>query len=408
MTPGAPGSAVRRIHLVGICGTGMGSLAGLLVDAGYQVRGSDESVYPPMSTMLRTKGITLLEGFRAEHLDDRPDLVIIGNIATRTNPEAVAAQQRDLPFLSMPQAIGRLFLEGRHPIVVCGTHGKTTTSGLLAWVLSSGGRDPSFLVGGVLRNFNQSYGLGSGEEFVVEGDEYETAFFDKGPKFMHYQPRTAILTSVEFDHAEMFADLEAVKAAFRRLVDLVPADGRLFYCSDEPNVGEVVAGAATRLTAYGVEAGTGWRGRMVGNTSEGMEFEVVRDGEPFGRFVSPLSGVHNLRNMLAVIAVASDRGLEAPAIGEGLRTFSGIKRRQEIRGVARGVVVVDDFAHHPTAVRLTLAGLRDRHRKSRLWVIFEPRTNTTRRSVFQVEYGRSFDDADCIVIAAVDHPERAP
>src|SRR5207249_4098295 len=211
---------VRRVHLVGICGTGMGSLAGLLAAAGSEVRGSDESVYPPMSTMLRDKGIRVLQGYKAEHLDDRPDLVVVGNIATRTNPEAVAAAERGIPYRSMAAAIGELFLEGRHPIVVAGTHGKTTTSALMAWVLSSAGRDPSFLVGGVLRNFGRSYGLGRGREFVVEGDEYETAFFDKGPKFLHYRPKTAILTSVEFDHAEMYSDLDAVKGAFRRLVAL--------------------------------------------------------------------------------------------------------------------------------------------------------------------------------------------
>src|SRR5712692_3261931 len=243
MTVPPPGPPVKRVHLIGICGTGMGSLAGLLADAGYEVRGSDQAVYPPMSTMLRDKGIRLLEGFSAEHLDDRPDLVIVGNIATRANPEAIAAAERGIPFLSMPQAIGRLFLEGRHSIVVAGTHGKTTTSGLLAWVLSAAGRDPSFLVGGVLRNFNRSYGLGGGEDFVIEGDEYETSFFDKGPKFLHYRPRSVILTSVEYDHAEMYPDLASVKEAFRKLVALVPGDGTLVCCADDPNAREAARGA---------------------------------------------------------------------------------------------------------------------------------------------------------------------
>src|SRR5260221_5079311 len=386
----------------------MGSLAGLLIDAGYEVRGSDQAVYPPMSTMLRDKGIALLEGFKAEHLDDRPDVVAGGNMPPRTNPGGVAAAGRGIPFASMPQAIPRLFLEGRHSIVVAGTHGKTTTSALMAWVLAAAGRDPSFLVGGVLRNFNRSYGLGKGSEFVIEGDEYETAFFDKGPKFLHYRPQTAILTSVEFDHAEMYADLDAVKEAFRKLVRIVPADGLLVYCEDEPNVREVVAERRGPAIPYGVTAANGFSGQVRSIDPEGMEIEVRRADGEFGTFRSPITGPQNLSNILSVVAAAHSRGLDAGAIGEGLRTFAGVKRRQEIRGVAGGVVVLDDFAHHPTAVRLTLSGIRDRYRGRRLWAVFEPRTNTTRRSVFQEEYARSFDDADRIVIAAVDHPERAP
>ena len=402
------GPPVKRVHLVGICGTGMGSLAGLLADAGYELRGSDEAVYPPMSTMLRDKGIRVLEGYKAEHLDDRPDLVIIGNIATKANPEAVAARERGIPYVSMPQAIGSLFLEGRHSIVVAGTHGKTTTAGLMAWVLTAAGRDPSFLVGGVLKNFGRSFGLGKGEDFVIEGDEYETSFFDKGPKFLHYRPQSAILTSVEYDHAEMFPDLASVKAAFRRFVDIVPPGGLLVHCADDPNVREVVQGARAGLVPYGCGRGEGFRGHVREAGPEGMEFEVSRDGTPFGVFRSPLTGLHNLRNMLGVIAVARHRGIEAAAIGEGLRTFAGMKRRQDVRGVASGVTVIDDFAHHPTAVRATLAATRDRYHGRRVWAVFEPRTNTTRRSVFQEDYARSFDDAGRIVIAAVDHPERAP
>ncbi len=408
MTSTEARAPVRRVHLIGICGTGMGSLAGLLAASGAEVRGSDEAVYPPMSTMLRRMGIRVLEGYRPEHLDDRPDLVVVGNIATRSNPEAVAAAERGIPYLSMAQAIGRLFLEGRHPIVVAGTHGKTTTAGLMAWALTAAKRHPSFLVGGVLSNFDCSYGLGQGEEFVIEGDEYETAFFDKGPKFLHYRPRTAILTSVEYDHAEMYADLAAVKEAFRKFVALVPADGTLVYCADDPNVREVVAAARAWPVPYGVGRGEGWRGHVRQTDLDGMEIEISRDDRAFGVFRTPLTGLHNLRNILSVVAVAHARGVGAAAIGEGLATFAGVKRRQEVRGVARGVVVIDDFAHHPTAVRVTLGGVRDRHQGRRLWAVFEPRTNTTRRSVFQQEYAGSFDDADRVIVAAVDHPERAP
>lgn len=408
MVPPQNSLPVQRIHLIGVCGTGMGSLAGLLAEAGADVRGSDEAVYPPMSTMLRDKGIRVLEGYKASHLDDRPDLVIVGNIATRQNPEALAAVERGIPYLSMPQALGRLFLEGRHSIVVAGTHGKTTSSAVMAFVLSAAGRDPSFLVGGVLIDFGRSYTLGRGEDFVLEGDEYETSYFDKGPKFLHYRPRSVILTSVEYDHAEMYPDLASVKQAFRKLLELIPPDGLLVYCADDANVREVLPSARCRTVPYGCGRGDGWRGHVRSSGPEGMEFEVSLDGVLFGVFQSTLTGLHNLRNILGVIGVAHARGLSATAIAQGLAAFSGVKRRQEVRGVAAGVVVIDDFAHHPTAVRATLQATRDRYPGRRLWAVFEPRTNTTRRSVFQEEYARSFDDADRIVLAAVDHPERAP
>jgi UDP-N-acetylmuramate: L-alanyl-gamma-D-glutamyl-meso-diaminopimelate ligase len=399
---------IQRVHLIGICGSGMGSLAGLLADAGYEVRGSDESVYPPMSTMLQEKGIRIQKGFRAEHLDERPDLVIVGNIATRNNPEAVAAADRGILYLSMPQAIARFFLATRHPIVVAGTHGKTSTAGLMAWILASAGRDPAFLVGGVLRNFGQSYGLGKGEDFVIEGDEYETAFFDKGPKFLHYRPRTAILTSVEFDHAEMYADLDAVKEAFRRFVGLIPPEGLLASFADEPNVRDVVGAARCRAAPYGRGRDALWRGVLRSAGPDGMEIDVSREGRPYAIFRSPQTGDQNLSNTLSVIAVADERGLSPADIGRGLATFEGVKRRQEIRGIVDGMTVIDDFAHHPTAVRLTIEGTRARYPGRRLWAIFEPRTNTSRRSVFQDDYARSFGAADRILIAAVDHPERAP
>ncbi|HXU12905.1 MAG TPA: UDP-N-acetylmuramate:L-alanyl-gamma-D-glutamyl-meso-diaminopimelate ligase [Candidatus Binatia bacterium] len=408
MVPPQNSLPVKRVHLIGVCGTGMGSLAGLLVDAGAEVRGSDEAVYPPMSTMLRDKGIRVLEGYKPAHLDDRPDLVIVGNIATRQNPEALAAVERGIPYLSMPQALGRLFLEGRHSIVVAGTHGKTTTSAVMAFVLSAAGRDPSFLVGGVLIDLGRSYNLGRGEDFVIEGDEYETSYFDKGPKFLHYRPRSVILTSVEYDHAEMYPDLASVKQAFRKLLELIPPDGLLVYCADDANVREVLPSTRCRTVPYGCGRGDGWRGHVRSSGPEGMEFEVSLDGVLFGVFKATLTGLHNLRNILGVIGVAHARGLSAQAIAQGLASFAGVKRRQEVRGVAAGVVVIDDFAHHPTAVRATLQATRDRYPGRRLWAVFEPRTNTTRRSVFQDEYARSFDDADRIVLAAVDHPERAP
>jgi UDP-N-acetylmuramate: L-alanyl-gamma-D-glutamyl-meso-diaminopimelate ligase len=400
--------SLRRIHLIGICGTGMGALAGLLCEAGHQVTGSDRAVYPPMSDQLRDRGIAVMEGFDAAHLDPAPDLVIVGNIATRDNPEAQVAAERGIPFLSMPQAIARLFLSGRHPMVVGGTHGKTSTSALLAWILSAAGRDPSFLVGGVLCNFGRSYTLGRGDEFVIEGDEYETAFFDKGSKFFHYQPRTAIVTSVEFDHAEMFADLGAIEQTFRRFVGLLPSDGLLVLCADDANARRLSEAVRCPVETYGVSPDPTWRAEVRSTDEEGTIFDVFLRNEPLGPFSSPMCGLQNVRNALAVIAAAASRGLEVPAIREGLRSFEGIKRRQEVRGVADGVIVIDDFAHHPTAVRLTLAGIRERYAGRPLWAVFEPRTNTSRRNVFQQEYAASFDAADHVIIAAVDHAERVP
>jgi UDP-N-acetylmuramate: L-alanyl-gamma-D-glutamyl-meso-diaminopimelate ligase len=293
-------------------------------------------------------------------------------------------------------------------MVVGGTHGKTSTAALLSWVLSAAGRDPSFLVGGVLCNFDRSCGLGSGDEFVIEGDEYETAYFDKGSKFFHYQPRTAIVTSVEFDHAEMFADLEAVDRAFRHFVGLLPPDGLLVLCADDANALRLRETARCPVETYGVAPDAVWRAEVRSTDEAGTIFEVIRGNEPLGPFFSPMCGLQNVRNALAVIAAASSRGLGMPVVREGMRTFRGIKRRQEVRGIADGVIVIDDFAHHPTAVRLTLAGIRARYAGRPLWAVFEPRTNTSRRNVFQQEYAASFDAADYVVIAAVDHVERVP
>ena len=398
----------QKIHLIGICGTGMGSLAGLLAAAGHRVRGSDENVYPPMSTMLTEGGIEVMTGYRPSNLDWGPDLVIIGNIVSRSNPEAEEVLGRGLPYRSFPQAVEELFLTGRHPVVIAGTHGKTTTSALMGWVLREAGRDPSWLVGGVLRGENRSFHLGKGTHFVIEGDEYESAFFDKGPKFLHYRPRTGILTSVEFDHAEMFRDLGAVKSAFASFVELIPAEGSLVYCADDANVRELAPASRGRRIDYAVAEKATWVGRTRKATPEGILFDVFRGNEKFAAYAAPLTGTHNLENILAVTAAAFDLGLDKDEIGRGLASFPGVKRRQEIRGEARGVTVVDDFAHHPTAVRGTVAALAERFAGNRIWAVFEPRTNTTRRSVFQKEYAEAFDQADETIIAAVDHPERAP
>ena len=398
----------RKIHLIGICGTGMGSLAGLLAEAGHEVRGSDENVYPPISTMLERQGIRLMSGYRTANLDWGPDLVVVGNIATRTNPEAEEAVRRALPYRSFPQAVEEFFLRDRHPVVIAGTHGKTTTSALMAWVLREAGREPSWLVGGVLRGQDLSFHLGKGEHFVIEGDEYESAYFDKGSKFLHYRPRTAVLTSVEFDHAEMFKDLEAVKSAFAAFLALVPEDGTLIYCADDPLARFLSQSCKARRVDYGVKEKAVWVGRTRKATPKGILFDVFRGNERFASYTSPLTGNHNLQNILAVTAGGFHLGLKPEEIGKGLASFPGVRRRQEIRGVERGVTVVDDFAHHPTAVRGTIAALAEQFAGNRLWAVFEPRTNTSRRAIFQAEYAEAFDQADEVIVAAVDHPERAP
>ena len=400
--------APRKIHLTGICGTGMGSLAGLLAESGHEVRGSDENVYPPISTMLEAAGIRIFQGYRPENLDWLPDLVVIGNIATRTNPEAEEVVRREIPYRSFPQAVDEFFLRDHHPVVVAGTHGKTTTSALMAWVLREAERDPSWLVGGVLRGQNRSFHLGRGEHFVIEGDEYESAFFDKGSKFLHYRPRTALLTSVEYDHAEMFPDLDAVRRTFSSFLALIPSSGTLVYCADDPIARELSQVSHARRVDYAVKEKATWVGRTRKATPDGILFDVFKGNERFASYASPMTGNHNLQNILAVTAAAFHLGLGPEEIGKGLQSFPGVKRRQEIRGVERGVTVVDDFAHHPTAVRGTIAALAERFAGNRLWAVFEPRTNTTRRAVFQDEYAEAFDQADEVIIAAVDHPERAP
>ena len=398
----------RKVHLIGICGTGMGSLAGLLVEAGHEVRGSDENVYPPISTMLERQGIRLMSGFRPSNLDWGPDLVVIGNIVTRTNSEGEEVLRRGLQFRSFPQAVEEFFLRECHPVVVAGTHGKTTTSALMSWVLKEAGRDPSWLVGGVLRGQEVSFHLGKGEHFVIEGDEYESAYFDKGSKFLHYRPRTALLTSVEFDHAEMFKDLEAVKRAFAAFLALIPEDGTLVYCADDAGASSLAQECLARRVDYGVREMALWVGRTRKATPDGILFDVFRGNERFASYRSPLTGNHNLQNILAVTAAGFHLGLTPDEMGIGLASFPGVKRRQEIRGVEAGVTVVDDFAHHPTAVRGTIAALAEQFAGNRLWAVFEPRTNTSRRAIFQADYAEAFDQADEIIVAAVDHPERAP
>jgi UDP-N-acetylmuramate: L-alanyl-gamma-D-glutamyl-meso-diaminopimelate ligase len=381
-------SKIERVHLIGVCGTGMGSFAGMLKAAGHVVTGSDENVYPPMSTQLERWGIEVMTGYRPEHLDRaRPDLVVVGNVVRAVNPEAAAMRERGLPHVSFPQALGERFIAPRHGVVVAGTHGKTTTSAMMGSLLHHAGRDPSFLVGGVTRDFDSNFRLGAGPHFVVEGDEYDTAYFDKGPKFLHYRPRTAILTSCELDHADIYRDEAHYESSFERFVDLLPADGFLAACAGYASVRRIAARARCRVETYGVAAaGADWEARGLALASDGARFTLVRRGAPLADVHLPVGGSHNVENALGVAAAATALGLSPAEIAAGLQAFRGVKRRQEVRGTAGGVTVVDDFAHHPRAVRETLAAVRGRFAAGRILAAFEPRSNTSRRSLHQRDY----------------------
>jgi UDP-N-acetylmuramate: L-alanyl-gamma-D-glutamyl-meso-diaminopimelate ligase len=387
-------SRVRRVHLIGVCGTGMGSFAGMLKAAGYEVTGSDENVYPPMSTQLERWGIEAMSGYRAENLDRaRPDVVVVGNVVRQVNPEAAAVRERGIRQVSFPQALGERFIGPRHGVVVVGTHGKTTTSALLGFVLHHAGRDPSFLVGGVTRDFDSNFRIGSGPHFVVEGDEYDTAYFDKGPKFLHYRPRTAIFTSCELDHADIYRDEAHYESAFDRFVALLPPDGFLAACATWPSVLRIAGAARCPVETYSVERPAAWEARGLALAADGARFTLTRQGKPLGPVRLAVGGAHNVENALGVAAAATRLGLSFAEIAAGLEAFRGVRRRQEVRGTAGGVTVVDDFAHHPTAVSRTLAAIRGSFPGARLLVCFEPRSNTSRRNLHQREYAGSFADA---------------
>ena len=392
-------ATIRRIHILGVCGTGMGTFAGMLRERGFDVTGSDQNVYPPMSTLLEQWGVPVMAGSRAENLDPAPDLVIVGNVIRRENPEAVEMRRLGLPHTSFPEALARIFLADRRPTIVAGTHGKTTTTSLLAWLLDDGGCQPGFLVGGLPLNFRQSYQLGAPPLFVLEGDEYDTAYFEKTPKFIHYGPQDAVLTGVEFDHADIYPDLGAVTAAFDRFVALLPEDGCLTVCGHEARARAVAAGAACRVETYGFDPGHDWRVKPVAMDAAGTRFQLYREGRLFGTFVSPLFGRHNLLNAAAALACAARAGLTPETLAGSLLRFAGVRKRQEVKGVADGVTVIDDFAHHPTAVRETIRAVRQGYPGARLWAAYHPESNTSRRRVFQADYAEAFRQADVAIIA---------
>lgn len=396
----------KHYHLIGICGTAMASLAGMLIQQGHEVTGSDENVYPPMSLELERLGIAASEGYRPENIVGRPDFVVVGNAITRGNPELEFVLTEKLYYTSMAAVVQDNFIRGHHSIVIAGTHGKTTTTSLMAWAMERAGANPSFLVGGVAENFQSSFRVTGGKYFVIEGDEYDTAYFDKGPKFMHYLPDMVVLNNVEFDHADIYRDLEAVKFAFSRLINLVPANGVLIAGWDSEIVRELSKRAFCRVDSFGIDEGANWRAREIDFSGEMTTFTVEVAGRRFAGYRTPLAGSFNVHNCLAVIATCEALGLDQTAVAEALAEFKSVKRRMQVRGSVRGVTVIDDFAHHPTAVRETLLAARAKYPGRRLVALFEPRSFTAQIRAFQEQFELALSEADSIIIAGLFHPER--
>ncbi len=395
----------EKLYFVAVGGTAMAPLAVLLSGRGHGISGSDTTLYPPMSTLLAASGIEVLSGFRAENVPSDCDRVVIGNAVPRGNAEVVRVLETGLPYLSLPQAVRRYLLEGRHSVVVTGTHGKTTTSALLAWLLAEAGLDPGFLIGGELKNFGRGFRDGAGPHFLLEGDEYNSAFFDRGPKFLHYQPRTLLVNNIEFDHSDLYPNLESIREVFRDLVALVPAGGTILANLGDANVADVVASASAHVVGIG-----GGRGGVaavdVSAGPTGTSFTWTQAGFTPRRMELPLHGGHNVRNALIALSAARSLGVSDESLAASLPKFAGVKRRLEVLGERRGVLYVDDFAHHPTAVHETLAAARERWPDRKIWGVFEPRSITAGRGFFQSDYERAFEPADSVVLAPVFHAAR--
>lgn len=398
----------KHIHLIGICGTAMAALAGMLEERGFRVTGSDSAAYPPMSDFLQSLGIPVAQPFKAENLSPAPDLVVVGNAISRGNVELEHVLDQRIPFCSLPELLHDEFLRGKEVLVVAGTHGKTTTTSMLAWIFQSAGTRPSFLIGGIAENFGRSFQLGDGKYFILEGDEYDTAFFDKGPKFLHYFPDAVILTSVEFDHADIYKDLDAVETSFKRLVNLVPRRGRIIAFDRGESVERSVARAFCPVERYGGTERADWRITNLRFESGRTAWTVMRDGSDWAEFEFLLAGEYNVWNATAAAALADHCGIAPAAIVEALKTFKSVKRRLEVKAEVNGITIIDDFAHHPTAIAATLNALRTRYPSRRLWAILEPRSNTLRRNIFQHDLAKSLAIADEIVIANVFKSDAIP
>jgi UDP-N-acetylmuramate: L-alanyl-gamma-D-glutamyl-meso-diaminopimelate ligase len=392
---------MTRIHLIGVCGTAMATLAALLKSRGFDVRGSDQNVYPPMSDFLQQQGITTLQGYRPEHISADLDMVVVGNAISRGNPELEEVLDRKIRYCSLPEAVRDHFLWGARSIVIAGTHGKTTTTSLTGWVLAHGGADPSVFIGGIAENFDSSYRVGGGREFVIEGDEYDSAFFDKTAKFLKYLPDIAVVNNIEFDHADIYSNLDEIRVAFQRFVNLVPRRGLLLLGADNADALALRDRARCRVETFGLSDGADWQAHDLEVSATSTAFAVWRGGKPAGNFEVPLLGAYNVRNALAAIAVGAAVGLDMDTLSAGLRRFKGVRRRMQHRGTASGVTVYDDFAHHPTAIEETLTGVRSAFPDRCIWAIFEPRSATSCRRVFQADFVRALSGADRVVLPAV-------
>jgi UDP-N-acetylmuramate: L-alanyl-gamma-D-glutamyl-meso-diaminopimelate ligase len=392
---------VKRIHLIGICGAAMATLAALLKNKGYDVRGSDQNVYPPMSEFLVQQGITTFQGYSADHISADLDLVVVGNAISRGNAELEEVLDRKIRYCSLPEAVRDHFLWASRSVVIAGTHGKTTTTSLAGWLLTHGGADPSVFIGGISENFESSYRTGGGREFVIEGDEYDSAFFDKTAKFLKYLPDVAVVNNIEFDHADIYQDLDAIRLAFRRLVNLIPRRGLLLLGADNADALALKEHARCRVETFGLSAGCDWQAHDLIISPTSTTFGLRHAGSPSVTFELPLLGAYNVRNALAAIAVGAVVGLSTDTMAEGLRRFRGVRRRLQHRGTAAGVAVYDDFAHHPTAIGETLDGVRSAYPGRRIWAIFEPRSATSCRRIFQTEFARALAKADRVILPAV-------
>lgn len=389
-----------HVHLMGICGTAMASLAGLLKDRGFKVTGSDSNPYPPMSTQIEGLGIKIMKGYKAENLQPKPDFVIVGNVISANNEEAQELAKLGIPYTSLPKAMGEFIIENRESVVISGTHGKTTTTSMMAWVAENAGVKPGFLIGGIPKNFAQSFKNPEGNYFIIEGDEYDTAFFDKVPKFVHYRPKHVILTSVEFDHADIYKDLQAVKDSFAKLMKLLPENGTLLACAEDANVLALRKLAKCQNSyTYGFGNESDFRAKILFQNEKGLGFEVHHQGEILGPYDMQITGDYNVLNATAVIAMSKVLGFSENRIQIAMESFEGVKRRQEILGEPNGILVIEDFAHHPTAVRETVKGIQKKYPNRKVFSIFEPRSATSRRKVFQKDYVEAFKGSHEVLLA---------
>ncbi|HEV7217789.1 MAG TPA: UDP-N-acetylmuramate:L-alanyl-gamma-D-glutamyl-meso-diaminopimelate ligase [Terriglobales bacterium] len=398
----------KHIHLIGICGTAMASLAGMLMQRGFRVTGSDAASYPPMSDFLASLGIHVAQPFSIQNISPSPDLVVVGNVVSRGNVELEHVLDQRIAFCSLPQVLHDEFLRGKEVLAVAGTHGKTTTTSMLAWIFESAGLRPSFLIGGIAENFASSFQLKDGVHFIIEADEYDSAFFDKGPKFMHYFPDAAILTSVEFDHADIYKDLDAVETAFKRLVNLIPRRGRIVGFESGDSINRCLERAFCPVERYGSGISSDWQIQNLNFGTTRTTWSVLHKGQAWADFEFELAGEYNVWNATAAAAMAAGYGISAAAIADALKTFKSVKRRLEVRALVNGITIIDDFAHHPTAIAGTLKALRSRYPKGRVWAVLEPRSNTLRRNVFQNELAQSLSEADEVVIANVFKSDAIP